>query len=86
MKIVIVIIIMLAKFDLSHADRVEKCRGVQYVRSLRNFFGNRGKSETGENASLPQRGWTVLDAPVKMYRLERLPQCILFRGGCSAEI
>jgi len=25
-----------------------------------NFFGNRGKSETGGNASLPQGGWTPL--------------------------
>jgi len=39
---------------------LEKVKLGKFSMKSGNFFGNRGKSETGGNASLPQGGWTPL--------------------------
>jgi len=38
----------------------EKVKSGKFSAEFEFFFGNRGKCETGGNASLPQRGWTPL--------------------------
>jgi len=38
----------------------ENLKLVKFSSESETFFGNRGKSETEGNASLPQRGWTPL--------------------------
>ena len=63
---------------------MEKVKFEKFPRSANNF-SEIGESETEGNASLPQWGWTALDAPA-FFRREFMSCCIMSPHKCLAVV